>query len=35
MATRSMIGIQTDDGVRAVYCHFDGYLDGSYEIKLK
>ena len=28
MATRSMIGIQTEDGVRAVYCHFDGYPDG-------
>ena len=29
MATRSMIGIVRADGsVRAIYCHFDGYLEG-------
>lgn len=29
MSTRSMIGYQDTDGtVKAVYCHFDGYLSG-------
>lgn len=29
MATRSMIGIQQEDGkVRAIYCHYDGYPEG-------
>lgn len=27
MATRSLIGLQTDKGIRAIYCHFDGYPD--------
>lgn len=26
MATRSLIGIMTENGIRAIYCHFDGYL---------
>ncbi len=29
MSTRSSIAVQKSDGtVEAVYCHFDGYLDG-------
>ena len=29
MSTRSMIGVMEKDGsVKAIYCHFDGYLDG-------
>lgn len=28
MATRSTIGMQTPDGIRAVYCHWDGYPEG-------
>ena len=29
MGTRSAIGVVTGDGsIRAVYCHYDGYLDG-------
>jgi hypothetical protein len=29
MSTRSMIGIEKEDGtVDAIYCHFDGYFDG-------
>lgn len=28
MSTRSRIGIETDDGIRSVYCHFDGYPGG-------
>lgn len=29
MSTRSMIGKMNEDGtVEAIYCHFDGYLDG-------
>lgn len=28
MGTRSLIGVQTGDGVRAVYCHWDGYIEG-------
>ena len=28
MATRSFIGIETDNGVRGIYCHFDGYPKG-------
>jgi hypothetical protein len=27
MATRSTIGMQFADGIRAVYCHWDGYPD--------
>lgn len=25
MATRAYIGVQCDDGIHAVYCHWDGY----------
>ena len=25
MATRSYIGVQEDNGISAVYCHYDGY----------
>jgi hypothetical protein len=29
MATRSVIGMRTEDGrIRAVYCHWDGYIEG-------
>jgi hypothetical protein len=29
MATRSTIGIKTEDGtIKAIYCHWDGYPDG-------
>lgn len=28
MSTRSFIGKQHDDGIVAVYCHYDGYPDG-------
>lgn len=29
MATRSSIGIQTQDGkYKAIYCHWDGYIEG-------
>ena len=29
MSTRSTIGLQHEDGtVEAIYCHFDGYLEG-------
>jgi len=29
MSTRSMIGIQQEDGkIRAIYCHYDGYPKG-------
>jgi len=28
MATRSTIGMRTEDGIRAVYCHWDGYPEG-------
>lgn len=27
MATRSTIGMRVEDGIRAVYCHWDGYPD--------
>ena len=27
MGTRSAIGIKHGDVVRAVYCHYDGYLE--------
>jgi hypothetical protein len=30
MSTRSAIGMVTYDGrIKAVYCHFDGYIDGG------
>lgn len=28
MGTRSFVGVQVGDVIRAVYVHFDGYLDG-------
>jgi hypothetical protein len=28
MATRSTIALDTPQGIRAVYCHWDGYLEG-------
>lgn len=28
MSTRSMIGIRNGDKIRAVYVHYDGYLEG-------
>lgn len=28
MSTRSFVGVQVGDVIRAVYVHFDGYLDG-------
>jgi hypothetical protein len=28
MATRSLIGVMHGDKCKAVYCHFDGYLEG-------
>jgi hypothetical protein len=27
MATRSLIGVKDNDGIRFIYCHFDGYPD--------
>lgn len=27
MATRSKIGIVTDEGIRCIYCHWDGYIE--------
>jgi hypothetical protein len=29
MATRSAIAIKTSTGVRAIYCHWDGYLEAA------
>jgi hypothetical protein len=26
MGTRSMIGLEVNNGIEAIYCHFDGYL---------
>ena len=35
MSTRSMIGIEGEDGkIRAVYCHWDGYLEHNGRILL-
>jgi len=28
MGTRSFVGIKTESGIRAIYVHWDGYLDG-------
>ena len=28
MSTNSYIGVQCEDGIRAIYCHFDGYPAG-------
>lgn len=27
MGTRSSIAIKTEDGIKAIYCHWDGYVD--------
>ena len=27
MGTRSSIAMKTEDGIRAIYCHWDGYVD--------
>ena len=27
MATRSSIAIKTEDGIKSIYCHWDGYID--------
>ena len=27
MSTRSSIAIKTEDGIKAIYCHWDGYVD--------
>ena len=27
MGTRSSIAMKTEDGIRAIYCHWDGYID--------
>ena len=27
MATRSSIAIKTEDGIRSIYCHWDGYVE--------
>ena len=35
MATRSAIGIADSDKITAVYCHWDGYLDGVGECLLE
>jgi hypothetical protein len=32
MATRSTISIETPEGIRSIYCHFDGYLDHNGKI---
>lgn len=34
MSTRSTIKIKRKDGTEtAIYCHFDGYIEGKREIK--
>lgn len=34
MATRCLIGKQSGDSIEAIYCHFDGYLNGvGYTLK--
>ena len=32
MATRSTIAIKTEDGIKAIYCHWDGYVDHNGKI---
>ena len=27
MGTRSAIAMKTEDGIRSIYCHWDGYVD--------
>lgn len=34
MATRSTISIKTEDGIRAIYAHWDGYVDHNGKILL-
>lgn len=35
MSTRSRIGIETYNGIRHIYCHFDGYPEGVGKVLLK
>ena len=32
MATRSSIAIKTEDGIKSIYCHWDGYVDHNGKI---
>jgi hypothetical protein len=32
MATRSAIGVEVENEIRAVYCHWDGYVDNNGQI---
>lgn len=32
MGTRSSIAIKTEDGIKAIYCHWDGYVDHNGKI---
>jgi hypothetical protein len=32
MSTRSTISIETPEGIRSIYCHFDGFLDHNGKI---
>jgi len=34
MGTRSSIAIKTEDGIKAIYCHWDGYVDNNGKILL-
>ena len=33
MGTRSSIAIKTEDGIKAIYCHWDGYVDHNGKIR--
>ena len=34
MSTRSLIGMETEDGIKSIYCHYDGYpLGVGYRLK--
>lgn len=35
MATRSAIGIKIGDKIKAIYCHWDGYVDNNGKILLE
>lgn len=35
MGTRSMIGMETDNGIQAVYCHWDGYPSNNGRLLLE
>lgn len=32
MGTRSSIAIKTDDGIKSIYCHWDGYIEHNGEL---